>query len=383
MSMTARTMEYPNIQGHLLSMSTGAARLARIGRIDSNVLSPSFFRFGVQLTEEGRPRGICNAFGKTMVVSHTVNVQILNGNDAERVHDLTAFLVRKILPPEGDALMHTGYSLAMLAARWFPFGKPGMLALHFGQGLLFLAEKVRVVDLFPSRERSERLESDVYPYLLATLWQAFWLAFNREGRIPFARRRAMDGTCLDLATDGTMIDHLDAANLGEAHTVIVCDAEARLREGETVIASIALESRESWVLSMFFAASEEGFHRQIDPNCYVLQHLGMHRIQRSAFLFQYRKSGLLPVERQALASVLIGFFAFFQHVIIEPTALFKGLIELCRLLLRGKNPILKHFTHVSIKARTVVLSSMELLRGAAFIPMPKGRGLSPRMSKQE
>jgi hypothetical protein len=47
--MTAWTMEDPNIQGHFLTMSTGATGLTCIGRVDSNVLSPSFFRFGGEL----------------------------------------------------------------------------------------------------------------------------------------------------------------------------------------------------------------------------------------------------------------------------------------------------------------------------------------------
>src|SRR2546429_3565664 len=75
MRRTAGTIEDTDIQGYLLPMSTPATGLARIGRIDFDELASSFFRFGVQLGKEGRPRGICNAFRKTMVVGHAVHLR--------------------------------------------------------------------------------------------------------------------------------------------------------------------------------------------------------------------------------------------------------------------------------------------------------------------
>ena len=106
--MTAGTIEDSLTEWHLLAMSTPAACLTRIGRIDSNVLSPSFFRFGVQLTEEGRPRGICNAFGKTMIVGHAVDAEVFHADHSEAINNLTALLVGEVLPPPGNAFMDTG-----------------------------------------------------------------------------------------------------------------------------------------------------------------------------------------------------------------------------------------------------------------------------------
>ena len=114
MSRTAGTIEYTDIQGHLLPMSTPATRLARIGRIDFDELASSFCRFGVQLGKESRPRGICNAFRKTMVVGHAVHLQVLHADDPIGVDDCTACLVGEVLPSPGDTLMHTGDRLAVL-----------------------------------------------------------------------------------------------------------------------------------------------------------------------------------------------------------------------------------------------------------------------------
>src|SRR5436190_3382352 len=97
MSMTARTSEDSEIQGHLLPLSTGATCLTRIGRVDFDELSASFFRFARELTKECRPRGICNAFGKTMGMPYAVHCEVFYSNDSELVNDLTVFLMREIV----------------------------------------------------------------------------------------------------------------------------------------------------------------------------------------------------------------------------------------------------------------------------------------------
>src|SRR5213083_1558479 len=101
MGMTAGTIKYPNIQRHLLAMSTSAAGLTRVGRIDFDERSASFFRFARELGKECRPRGICNAFGKTMIMRHAVDHQVLHGNQAKGLDDLAAFLVREVLSTPG------------------------------------------------------------------------------------------------------------------------------------------------------------------------------------------------------------------------------------------------------------------------------------------
>src|SRR5438874_1493753 len=109
--MTAGTSEYPDIQGHLLALSTLATCLTRIGRIDFDQLPTSFFRFVGQLTKEGRPRGIDNAFGKTMIMRHAVDVQVFDADDTEAINDLSAFLMGEVLPSERYPFMHPCHDL--------------------------------------------------------------------------------------------------------------------------------------------------------------------------------------------------------------------------------------------------------------------------------
>src|SRR6266567_8574434 len=114
MNMTARTSEDPRREWHGLSMPTRAACLARVGRIDFDQDSPSFFRFGVQMGKEGRPRGICNAFGKTMGMHHPIDREVFHTDDAESVDNRTRMLMGEVLSTPCNAFIHTRYHLTML-----------------------------------------------------------------------------------------------------------------------------------------------------------------------------------------------------------------------------------------------------------------------------
>ena|SRR5438105_15909176 len=137
MSMTAGTIEYPFRERHLLPMSTDAACLTRIGRVNFDQRAPSLFRFGAQLGKECRPGGICNAFGKTMIMHHPVDRQIFHTDDTEPINNLTAFLVGEVITPELDTLMDTSHNLPMLASLRRTFRQLRVFPLHFRQGLFF------------------------------------------------------------------------------------------------------------------------------------------------------------------------------------------------------------------------------------------------------
>src|SRR6266516_4988431 len=127
---TARTIEYSFRQGHLLSMSTHAACLTRIGWIDFDKRSASFFRFARELSKECRPRGICNAFGQTVIMNHSVDLQVFHTDDPETIYDLAAFLVGEVVSSEGDPLMHSCSDLAVLLSLRRVFRKFGVFPLH-------------------------------------------------------------------------------------------------------------------------------------------------------------------------------------------------------------------------------------------------------------
>src|SRR3989442_263299 len=269
--MTARTIEYPHIQGHLLPMSADAACLTCIGRVDSNRGPASFFRFAGQFPEKFRPRGIGNALRQTMIVNHAVHMKVFHTDRTEAVDDLPGLLMREVIPPEPSTLMDSCLPLTVLPTKRSTLGKLRMLALHFGQGFLFLAEKAGIGYLFSIAESGECLQSNVNTYLGSNGVKPFRFTLTRKADVPFPCRGTLHGTGFYLPLDLAMVDHLDSANLGESDTVIMrgrpggCpgdrdngdDAKATLREGETVVAVMTFEAWVTWLLSMFSHSSKE------------------------------------------------------------------------------------------------------------------------------
>ena len=236
MSMTARTIEYTFRERHLLAMSTIAACLGGIGRVDSNVSSASFFRFAREFAEKFRPRGVCNALGQTMMVNHPVHMQVFDTDHTEPVDDLPGLLMGEVISTEPSPFMDTRHDFTVLAPFRSAFSQLSMLALDFGQGFLFLAEKAGVTYFFTIAERSKRLQSHVNAYLSSNRVKSLRLALARKADVPFARTAPAESASLDLSLDLAVVDHLDTANLGEGHTVIMRETEATLREGEAIIA---------------------------------------------------------------------------------------------------------------------------------------------------
>jgi hypothetical protein len=366
MSMTARTSEDTDIQRHRLAVSTPAACLTRIGRIDSDELASSFFRFGTKSGKEGRPGDICNAFSKTMVVHHAIDGQILNGNDTKSIDNGTSMLMGEVVPFPGDTLMHTGDSFAVLSAVCCALCQCGVLALDLGQGLLFLTEKAWVLDLFTRRQGGKCLESDINPNLVGALGQALRFTLDRETGIPLAGAALVDGQGLDLSSYRTVIVQLDRSHLGDDHASIMREGKARLWEGETIVAVAALEPWKPRLFGTRAHAAEEGFESQINPHRYILQDLRMHGFEGGSLVFEQGKRIDLLIAGERLPCLFIGRLSSLKQVIIEPATFLKDGMQLANLLLGWVETILKHFMHILILAQ----QWQEVKREAAPLPAP-------------
>src|SRR5256714_14101835 len=222
------------------------------------------------------------------------------------------------------------------------------LPIYSGKSLFFLTKKAGIGYLFTRGEGSKGLQTNVTTDLFLAFWQAFRFALTGERDVPLASRGTMDSTGFDLARDRPVVDHLDTPNLGKRHTVIMGKTETRLWEGEGVISVLPFKAGKARFLGVFSNTSEESFEGQINPNGDVLQDLGMDMLQAKAFLFQRRECLNLSVAGQSFTSLLIGRFTPVQQMIIQPTALFKGLIELVKLFLGWVDAMLKHFMHTWI-----------------------------------
>jgi hypothetical protein len=349
--MATGTVIGPLTQRHLLPMMAPTTILCGVGRIDFDERSASFFRFARELVKEGRPGRVTDAFGETMIVHHPVDVQIFHTDHPKTVYNLPALLMGEVLTPERDALMDTRYDFAMLT----PFGctlcQFGVLALHLGQRLFLFAEEARVLDLRGIGKRRKGFESHVNTHLSIRWLKALGLTLHREAHVPLARRSTGDRTGFDGTLHGAVIDHFDTADLGEADTGIMRDTKATLREGETIVAGSRTEAREPRGLTNF-DATEEGFKGELNTYRDVLQDLGMHAFEGRTLLFQEGEGFLLLIERKGFPRLLIGGFAYFQQVVIEPTALRKCLVKLVNLFLGWVDPVLVGFTYMQSIAQS-------------------------------
>lgn len=333
---------------HLLPMPTPATGLRRIGGIDSYQLSASLFRFTRELVEECRPRHIADRFCQTMVMNHSVHIQVFYTDNAKLVGNLSAVLMGKVFAPPCNALIHSGNSLMMFASLWRSFGQFTVLALDFGKRLFLRLKEAGIANLLPVRKRSKGFQTNVNTHSVGVLWQTLWFYFTGETSVPFAGRAPADSAGFRDARQVSVKNDLDAANLGE-NDLFIRDLTATrdLRECNAVVASAPLEAR----VARFFAsltAPKECFKSQIDTYGYILQNLRVHTTQGGSFLFQYRVCADLPITRQSLAGLSVSVTTLFQQVIIQPATLFKNSVKAFLLLLRWINSILKHFMHSPI-----------------------------------
>jgi hypothetical protein len=336
-------------QRHLLSVSTSTTGLGCIGRVDLYEPSASFFRFAGQLQEKGRPCGISYRFSQAMVVDHTINGEVFDADEAKAVNNLPTLLMREVFPSPCNTLMDTRHSLAMFATLKRPFCQFRVFSLDFGKGFFFLAKEAGILDFFFIREGGKGFQPHVNTDLLRAFWQPFWFTLNGKAHVPFTGAASPNGAGLDLPLDWTVIDHLDRTDLRETHTVIMGDAETGLWIGDGVVASMSFKSGVSRLFTCFDAA-EERFVCQINTHGNILQDLGMDGIERRALFFQYRIRGLLSITGQTFAVVLPCIFTHLKQMVVQPTTLFKGLVEHSLLFLRRIDSILKSFTHEYILA---------------------------------
>jgi hypothetical protein len=361
---------------HFLPMMTPAAFLTGVGGVYFDKRPASFFRFARKFVEKPCPRGIMNAFRKTMIVGHPIDVQVFHTDDGKAIDNATAFLVREVVTSEGDPLMHPGDGFSVLTAFRCAFGQLGMRALDVCQRLLFRAEKPGVLNCCTRRQGRKRLESDINPDVRLHWLKALGFTLTGEGYVPLASPTTPNGTGFQLALERTVSDHLHPANLGKRHVVIMGETEPALGEGETIIAVCATETGKPWLLSCL-TASEKGFEGQINPHGDILQDLRMDPFKRGALVFQQGIGGLLFIARQTLALVLIGVFALLQQVVIDPTTFIKGVVERVKLFLGRIESVLKHFKHVHMLR--FIRTTVKGARGTHPITPQKERPCIPRL----
>jgi len=142
--------------------------------------------------------------------------------------------------------------------------------------------------------------------------------------------------------------------------------ETTLFEGETVVARLTPETRDSRGLSGF-DAPKEGLESQVHPRLNILQYLRVNLAQFRLFHLPAGQELVGFVQRQRLLFLFPGVLARGQCFVIDPTACIQGLQQQGSLMVGWVQAKLIGFQH-----RTIVLLSC-IYRQAAkaenrFIP---------------
>lgn len=343
---TARTSVDPDRQGHLLSMSAGAAILAGIGGIDSHYSSIGASCLIGEKLRELRPCRVRNRFSETMIMHHPVDFEVLDGNRSKVIDDFPAVLVSEIVPAVPDALVDTSNPLALalsLPGALLGFGELSLLA---GQVFLVSSEELGSRDNLGSREGGKGGEANVNAHGFGGSWESSSLHLAGDADEPLAGGASLDRTGLGSAFQGSMEDNPYLANLGELQDIAFkLPAKFRLRKGEGVISVVAPEAGIAGIFPILDTA-EEGFEGQVDADSHVLEHLGVDFGQRGTLHFEQKKGFLLPIEGETFLSLFPGYFSLLQEMIVEPAALIQGVLHQIGLLFGRLEPISESFTHV-------------------------------------
>lgn len=343
-------------QRHLLPMAALAAILAGVGRVHGNELTTSICCFVRQKRAELRPRRVTDAFGKAVVMHHSVDIQVFHRDNLEPIDDLPTVLMCKIPAPIGNTLMHMGDGLPKFSSSRRAFRFLAHLPLDVSKVAFILAEEARVIDGFPGRQRSEGRQSNIN----AHGW--FWCTrndgighFAGEGHEPLAGAAAPNTARLDRSLDRPVQNQAYLADLGEAYHVPV-ERKAGLRVAEGVVAVAPTEAGKARILACL-EPTKEGFERQVNPHGHILQDLAMHIGKRRTQCLEQGQTPRLIVVCEGAAAALVHDAPLLQQQVVQPPTLIKLALHGGFLCLRRSQSVLKggfvHDFSVAQRAATI------------------------------
>jgi hypothetical protein len=359
LQLTARTLEYPIGETHPLvgsqSMPTTTTRLTGVGGVYSNILSSGPFCLHRQQLPKSPPRRVRDGLSQTVIVHHPVDFQILYRYQPEAVHYPARMLVREVAPAPACSLMYTRHHLAPFGSLGRALLLPGELTARLSQRLFFRMEEARVVNLITRGESGERLQSNVYPYLLTRHWQRGRLPLTGEGSVPLTRVTPTYAYRLGSAFEGAVKHYLHRPNFGEVERIAYqISPVAILGIADRIVSTVATKSGIARLVTITmtrFHPTKEGLKSQFYPLGDVLQHLTMHAFEGRACLLEERNTSLSLVPPGITAFLLMSVFAVSKGVVVQPTAFLKHFAQSGRLGFGRSYSVQEGLSHLSIIAQ--------------------------------
>jgi len=329
-------------------LAAGRAPLGRVPGVHENHTPPSFCRFGNGHLNELRPGHIQDAFAHPATSAQLHRSQILKHDHLIGIHQFTALLVGEVAAPVGNPHVDTGqdgFLLGVLEPVLRQLGRV-LAPLDTLQVGLIAPMEARVRDLLPVGERSKRRQSHIHTHYGVRWRQRRGLGLAREAGEPRAGTRAGERDRLGRALQRSVQDDMHRADLREDESrTLQAHAISILGIGEAIVATEALEARETDCFGSRLHPPKEGLKSQIDSYADILEHLGMDKLHGRARQLPDREEVQRIVLAQRLAAFRIRPLAFGKQFVIHPAAFFKLLLKDAPLALREVDAVFESFAH--------------------------------------
>ncbi len=321
LKITAGTFENPNIERHLLPVSAARAILGGVGGVDFNQCTTSVFSFVRKIVKELSPGRISDTFGKTMIMNHTIDIQVFDSDDTVLIDKLSAKLVSKVRTSVSYSFVDMRNDLASFISDGCTFGLFRHPSLGFSEGFLIRPKEAGIGDCLARRKSSETLQPNINTDSFFGFREWTVGNFATEGNKPLSSTGTSDTARLNIALKRTVQDNLNIANLSECNERRTNGVSA-LRIAKAVVPSSTTKTRVSRIIARF-NPSEEGLKSKVNSDSHILKYLGVNGRKRWSFLFQGWQSLNLAVKRKRLLVIFPRNLTLFKKTVVKPATLVK------------------------------------------------------------
>jgi hypothetical protein len=320
---------------------TPAARLGSVGRVYSDDLDTSFFRFVFKhLPQQSKP-GVVRGEGKMFVSVHESEFDVFNRDQIIFGDEPGADLVQIIRPLIGDPLMQAGDLSVGFLQPAAPPVLPGSVAQESAQNRKVLSQPAGVLDQLARREGGKAFQANVDACLLSSRSLPFYRIrqFKHQANIP-PFTNPLDNGVLDFSASGNrpVVAHSHFTNIlnVEAHAPnLILPQFATVAVGilDAMKAILTLKTGISRFLSCLQVAKESR-KGSVQAAQQMLQ-TGRIDLSKRLGIFTAHISEMRPLRcvSYSFARLPVGGNALFKSKIVDHPGLAKQVIQLFRLLI--------------------------------------------------
>jgi hypothetical protein len=339
----------PDIQRLLFSGTTTRAILTRVGRVDLDDGSTSFFRFVDREDPDQTPGSVRNAFRQAMVLDHALDVEFLKHDNATAVHESSTDSVSEIQSTVSDALVDLGYGFSSEGSGRSSFRLPRELPLSSFEVMFIGSQKPGVPNHLTLVRGQEVFEARVQANGGGRGFEYLGFHGSDETHEPLARRGPRDGRGLD-GTDHRSVEvELEVTDaLNPQDRTLQNRSPGVLGPAQTIVPKAVPEPREPRVRGLGFGPLEETLESPVYPELRVLKDL---TVDFPEFRFLLFPAGQESVGIEQPESGLVLFprgFPDLQGLVVGPTTEIEPMTQLCPLNLGAVETIAESFNHGTV-----------------------------------